>query len=62
MRYFSQRRAGSANPGTVAMIDLLAVGAISLATTSRAVEQAVSTDAATTAATEVTAPSPAPLP
>lgn len=61
MRY-SARRSGFVDPGTIGMIALLAVGAIALATTSRAVESAVSTDAAATAATEVTAPSPAPLP
>ncbi len=55
-------RPGFVDPGTLAMVALLAVGAISLATTSRAVEEAVSFDAAAESATEVTAPSPAPLP
>ncbi|MBI4434963.1 hypothetical protein HY635_04105 [Candidatus Uhrbacteria bacterium] len=62
MRHLSQRRPGFVDPGTLVMVALLAVGAISLATTSRAVEEAVSFDAAAEGATEVTAPSPTPLP
>lgn len=55
-------RPGFVEPGTLALIALLAVGAISLATTSGAMEQAVSFDAAAEGATEVTAPAPVPLP
>lgn len=55
-------RPGFVEPGTLALVALLAVGAISLATTSSALEEAVNSDAATNAATEVTAPMPAPLP
>lgn len=62
MRYFSQRRQGFVDPGTIAMIALLAVGAISLATTSRALDSAVNMDAATNSATEMTATPPPPLP
>lgn len=62
MRYFSQRRHGFVDPGTIAMIALLAVGAISLATTSRALDSAVNMDAATNSATEMTATPPPPLP
>ncbi|MDO8621756.1 MAG: hypothetical protein Q7R80_00820 [bacterium] len=62
MWHFSQRRRGFVDPGTIAMIALLAVGAISLATTSRALDEAVSTDTATNTATEMTATEPPPLP
>lgn len=55
-------RPGFVDPGTLVMVALLAVGAISLATTSGAMEQAVSYDAAAESATEVTAPMPTPLP
>lgn len=55
-------RPGFVEPGTLALIALLAVGAISLATTSGAMEQAVSFDAAAEGATEVTTPAPVPLP
>jgi predicted translin family RNA/ssDNA-binding protein len=58
----NRMRPGFVEPGTLALVALLAVGAISLATTSGAMEQAVSFDAAATSATEVTAPEPAPLP
>jgi len=62
MRHLSRQRRGFVDPGTIAMIALLAVGAISLATTSRALEQAVNTDAATNVATETTATPLPPLP
>lgn len=62
MRYFSRQRLGFVDPGTIAMIALLAVGAISLATTSRALDSAVNMDATTNSATETTATPPPPLP
>lgn len=58
----NRMRPGFVEPGTLALVALLAVGAISLATTSGAMEQAVSFDAAAEGATAVTAPAPAPLP
>lgn len=58
----NQMRPGFVDPGTLAMVALLAVGAISLATTSSALESVVNSDVATNAATEVTAPTPVPLP
>ncbi len=53
---------GFVEPMTAAMIALFAIGMVSFATTSRALDAAVATDAATSAATTVTVPPLPPLP